>query len=419
MSKIIGLSSLFSLFFLSSQPAIATSTLSSLPHIHSNDLLVAEGVSAQFSDLVNQMEDSPQKVNRLIDLARNKIQQQQIEEAKAYLDQAVVITKSFDDQMIQVDLYTNIAPYYFQINYLDDANALLTLAIELVNSLEDPQTQSELLLEIAFAYQLMGLEQESNQLMSRSQELISQNTFSENTFPFKQTPRELRFGLTGNVNSFRDTTAFLGINAAYYKQWSTDDIYFSGTASVSFDSSRSVNNYRPSGTLTTIYRHHFNEKWNFFADNFTVTNQDLYASRNDTEDLTIITTGIIGAGLNLWRGEKAKEFLDLQVGLGTRYEYDYIEFEERRNQLEPVLSINLIGRGFKLGKATIQNYFLLTPSLRELENTIIASDTRLSVPLSQRWTFSNRLFIRYRTQTIFEANPKVQFFFTTGVDYRF
>ncbi|MGK7932071.1 MAG: DUF481 domain-containing protein [Microcystaceae cyanobacterium] len=433
MASIIWVSCFLSLFALISHQKSAIST-PLLPHLHptstdqvnahnpSDILLIVEETDPQLSDiinLVNQMEDSPAKVNRLVDLARNAIQKRNIESAKEHLEQGVLITESFDNKVIQVDLLTNIAPYYTQINQPDKAHELLTLATKLTNSLEDFQTQSELLLEIALAYQSIGLEYKSQQLMSRSQELITKTAPSVTSFPFEEIPKELRFGLTGNINSFRDTTAFLGINTTYYKQWQTDDIYFDGSASVSFDSSRSVNNYRPSGTIITIYRHHFDEKWNFFTDGFIVTNQDLYSSRNDDEDLTIDVTGVLGAGLNLWRGESAKEFLDLQLGLGSRYEYDYIAFEERRNQVEPILAINLIGRGFKLGNVTLQEVFIISPSLRDPENTIIASDTRLQVPLSQRWSLTNRLFIRYRTQTIFEANPKVQFFFTTGVDYRF
>jgi tetratricopeptide (TPR) repeat protein len=268
MTQFIWISCLFSLFLLSSQQksAIATSSLPSLPstsipQIRSDDLLdrrlIAEETESQLSDifdLINQMDDTPQKVNLLTDLTKNVIKQGELDQAKDLLDQAVLITKGFDNKSVQVDLLTNIAPYYVQINQTEEAKNLLTLAVEITNSIEDPKKQSELLLEIAFAYQTIGLEDDSKQLISRSQDLITKASLPVASFPFKETPRELRFGLTGSVNSFRDTTAFLGIDTNYYKQWPKNDIYFNGMAAVSFDSSRRVNNYRPSGISKGINR---------------------------------------------------------------------------------------------------------------------------------------------------------------------
>ena len=83
------------------------------------------------------------------------------------------------------------------------------------------------------------------------------------------------------------------------------------------------------------------------------TNQNLFSSKNDDEDLVIISELFVGVGLNLWRGDSRGDFFDLQLGIGPRYEYDYIDFEEKRNQIDPALAIILLGRGFTLGEAKL------------------------------------------------------------------
>jgi hypothetical protein len=218
---------------------------------------------------------------------------------------------------------------------------------------------------------------------------------------------------------YRDTTGFLGVNLDYAKQWSEDDIFVDGSIAFDYDSSRSVNNYRPQTFITSVYRKHFNAKWNFFTDFFNSTNQDLYSSKNDDEDLVIVTGIYAGAGLNLWRGDTPSNFLDFQLGIGPRYEYDYIDFELRRNQIDPVLAIIFLGRGFSLGQSTLNHTFAIIPALNNFNNYILQSDTKLSIPLSKRWSFNNRLFARYRNELIFEDNPKVEFFFSTGLEYEF
>ena len=121
----------------------------------------------------------------------------------------------------------------------------------------------------------------------------------------------------------------MGIELNFSKQWSEDDIFVDGNISLDFDSSRTVNTYRPSSLILSVYRNHFNAQWNFFTDLSITTNQDLFSSRNDDEDLTIVGSVYFGAGLNLWRGDLRGEFLDLQLGIGPRYEYDFIDLELR------------------------------------------------------------------------------------------
>ena len=238
-------------------------------------------------------------------------------------------------------------------------------------------------------------------------------------FPFTETRASFKLGFSGWVKSFRKTEALVGFDVDYSKQWSEDDIFVDASYFLDYDSSNLDNNYRPKILNFTFYRHHFNEQWSFVTNFFNSTNQFLFSSRDEDEDL-VITTGLYtGAGLNLWRGDTPSNFLDLQLAVGPSYQYDYIELEERRNQLDPALAIILWGRGFSLGEAKLNGLFAIIPALNDFNDYDILSDTTLSIPLSQKWSFTNRLFLRYRNEKIYEANPKWLFFFTTGLKYEF
>lgn len=49
----------------------------------------------------------------------------------------------------------------------------------------------------------------------------------------------------------------------------------------------------------------------------------VFASQNDDDDLSILGNLLFGGGYNLWRGETPSNSVDLQLGLGGIYEYDF------------------------------------------------------------------------------------------------
>ncbi|MGK7932742.1 MAG: DUF481 domain-containing protein [Microcystaceae cyanobacterium] len=373
----------------------------------------------QILETVDQMEDSQAKAILLNEVSQKYITIGEIEKANQILDQSLMISNNIANPSIRLNLLTKIAEQYAQIDQLEKSKEILQLTSEIANSVEDKLIQGQLLLEIALSYQAIGLEDEAQTLIDQSQTIITEANQPIPDFPFTEMPKELRLGLGANVNSFRDTTAFLGVSTDFYKQWPVQDLSINGSVSISFDDSRSVNNYRPSGLIYANYHRHFNQKWSAIADLFVTTNQNFFSSRNESEDLSIAVSGIVGAGLNLWRGESPREIVDIQFGLGSRYEYDFIDFEERRNQVNPIAAIVLVGRGFQVNNARIEETFAIIPALNDLEDLIVFSDTRVSFPISQRWSYTNRLFIQYRNKPVYEGNPDVEFFFTTGVDYRF
>ncbi|MGD1716524.1 tetratricopeptide repeat protein [Dapis sp. BLCC M172] len=377
-------------------------------------------------ETVNQMDDSQAKAILLNQIALKYIDLGELEQAEEILAKSLAISKNLEEQTVQVNLLTNIAKQYAQIGQLDKAEEILELTVEIANSVEDKLTQGQLLLEIALTYQSLGLEDSSQTLISQSQTLISESqTITEEPppvaeYPFQEEQVEFSLGFAATISSFRDTTWNIGINSNLYKQWSRSDVLINSSVSVSFDSSRAEDEkYRPSSLTAILYRRHFNQDWHFAANLFANTNQELLAAKNDDEDLTVIITPALGVGFNFWRGETAKESWDIQFLFTPRYEYDYIDFEERRNRVDATLAIALIGRDVKIGRATFNQIFVFGQSLRDSENLISTYNTTFSIPISKRWSFTNRLFLRFRNETIFEDNPKWNFYYTTGLDFKF
>ncbi len=374
---------------------------------------------AQTLEMINEIEDSQVKVMLLNDLALSYSKLGEVENAKEILTQSLSITENFEDVTLKITTITEIAHAYYKIGEKEQASKLLENTINSVNKIEDQLLQSQLLLKISLKYGEIGQEETSQMLLSQSQETIIKASQTAIEFPFQQTGSRLNLGLNGNVGSFRDTTARVGVRTNFYQQWPEEDIYLDGNLSVSYDSDRSVNNYRPSSFIKSVYRRHFNPQWNFFTGFFNSTNQDLFASENDSEDLSIISNLIVGAGFNLWRGDSIRQFLDIQLGVGPRYEYEYIDFEKRRDEIDPTVALLLFGRGFAIDSASINQTFAIIPSVDNFNNYNVTSDTELSIPISDRWSLSNRIFFRYRNEVSLEENPNLEFLFTTGVNYRF
>lgn len=369
--------------------------------------------------IINQMEDSHLKVMLLNNLALSYLRAGKINEAKKILKQSLSIIENLEDITLKITGLTNIANNYYQIGNKKKALGILADVRNLVKYIDDEMQQSQWLLNLSFEYAKMKEKDKAESLFSQSQILMAEASQPSPEFPFKETSSNFKLGVTGNINSFRDTTGVLGLDIDYAKQWTTEDILVDGNIYFSYDSSRSVNNYRPGSLMLAVYRHHFDQDWNFFVDFFNSTNESLFSASTNDEDLTIITSLWLGAGLNLWRGDSNQEFLDFQVGVGPRYEYDYIDFEQRKNETSPTLGIIFLGRGFSLGKSKIDQTFAIVPALDDFDDYIMSSNTQLSFPLTDRWSFTNRLFLRYRSEQILENNPRLNVFFSTGIEYDF
>ena len=282
-------------------------------------------------EVINDMESPSVKVMLLNDLALSYAKLGEIEKAKEILEQSLLIVSTFEAIELQVREMTNIAGHYQKIGQTYQAINIVENTNTIINSIDKKLLQEQFLLHLSFKYEELGEIEQSQNLLVQSKNLIAKASQPQANFPFQETPSQFKLGFTGNVKSFRDTTGFFGTNIDYSKQWSEEDVFVEGQVSFSFDSSRTVNNYRPQSFLVAVYRNHFNTDWNFFITFFNSINKTRFSSRNDDEDLTVITGLWLGPALNLWEEGSNEKFLDLQIGIGPRYEYDYIDFETRKN----------------------------------------------------------------------------------------
>ena len=166
-------------------------------------------------------------------------------------------------------------------------------------------------------------------------------------------------------------------------------------------------------------REDVNPQLNFFTNFFTTGNLNIFAASTDDEDLNYIAGFATGIGLNLWRREQQRQILDLQLGLGARYEYADIDFAVLRNRTQPTLNLNLWARGFQLGTAEIDQLFFITLPFDNFEGFFLLSRTKFSFPIGKRLSFDNTIWFRYRNETLIETNPNLEAFFTTGIGLKF
>lgn len=366
--------------------------------------------------LLNELDDNGNKVQILNNIALKYIQIGQPEKATEILEQSFNIILKLTDKNLQVSLLGDLSKYYQLMDNHQEADNILDQSFNIANTIQDPNLRATLIFEIALQYDLIGETKKAEDLFIQTQNLMAE---SRQKFPFREKPRNVQIGLSGSVSSFRDTTAFAGFNLDFYKQWQRHDYWFDGNFFLDYDSSRSINNFRPGGQIASLYRKHYDYEWSLFNFSFATVNNDLFAPKNDDEDITAIVETSVGASYNIWRGRDNQEFWDFQMGMGFRYEYDYIDFELIKNQLEPTIHFGLVGKSIRWGKTKVDQFFTVSTPFRNFNNYIIVSQTRLSIPITKRWSFANRLFIRYRNEKVLEDNPKLQFVFSTGFDYKF
>lgn len=368
---------------------------------------------------VKAMGDSLTKVSALISLSINYDKLNQKNTAKSLLLIALDTATNLPDINSKINALIQVANTYQELDQIAKAKEVLDITVTAVNSIGNQQLQKELLIILALNYGAIGEKMIAQGIFQQSQELARLGTNSQASYPFQELPLKMTIGVSGQVNSYTDTTANLGFTLDLYKQWQESDFWVDSNIYISFDSGRDINNWRPGGLATLNYRSHFNQDWNFFTNLLATTNDDLYSNSNNDEDIEVTATSLAGIGRNLWRGETPESFWDLQVGFGPRYEYRYINFDTVRNNVDPVLGVVLLGRGIEIGSAQLDEVFYIVPALNDIGNFIAGADTILTFPIGDNWAIANRLFIRYTNKVFAVDTPKVKILFSTGIEYSF
>jgi hypothetical protein len=275
-----------------------------------------------------------------------------------------------------------------------------------------------LLLKLGLAGRGLESPQTAAALLAEGQRRL-EPTAPAPSFPFAPAPTELQVGFGLSGASFRDSTAVASINLDLYAQGARRDLDVDLLALAEYDSTRSFNTIRPNGQAFLVFRHHLDRRWNLFFGQLASVNNDTFASRDDDEDLSVLSVSLAGIGLNLWRDANPSSFVEAQLGVGVRYEYEFIDFEQRQNRLDPNLTLLLRAREVPVGKGRINQILALGSLMNEWDNALLWSTTSISFPLSKRWRWKNELVFRYRTEPVDNDDPNLNAIFSTGLTYQF
>ncbi|QEY32690.1 DUF481 domain-containing protein [Synechococcus sp. RSCCF101] len=279
------------------------------------------------------------------------------------------------------------------------------------------EEQAQLLLELSLANQAIGESEVGSEQLATSQALLHQDTTE--AFPFAEQPLDLAVGAGLSGSSFIDTSATLTVSLDGYKQWPRQDLYLTGIYGGGYDSDRDVKRIQPFAESILIYRYHLNPGWHLMAGNLTALNSSTFAAQDDDDDLTLVTQTVAGIGRNLWRGDDPSSFIDLQLGVGPRYDYDSINFEELQNDVKPSLALLLVGRDVPVGAARLSPLLGVASDISDITDTYLLLDTSLRIPITQRLAWDTRAVLRYRSKTVVESNPNVNAIFSTGLRFSF
>ena len=380
-------------------------------------------------DLVMAMADTRPKALLLLDLVETCLAALCGMAPDALLDQAARIVERQEVGDARISDRIRIARLLSQLEQPQRAQQALAMAQRetrlhyAANTKAARTRRAQLLLQISLAYDAIEAPAAADslpaeELLVESRSLL-RDPIGPEPFPFQERRTHLELGLGAGGNSFTDTTVRADFSVDLYKQWPRQDVYLDGLFALDYDSSRSVVNGRPIGIATFIYRHHLSPKWNLFYDHLLAVNSSGFAVGDDDEDLTALTASYAGAGLNLWRGEHPGSFLDLQLGLGPRYEYDYVDFEPRKDKFGVGLGLILVGREIPIGGSKLAILFGAGSYLDDWSDGFALLDTTLDVPLSRRWSWSNSFVLRYRSNTVVEQNPNLNVLFSSGFTFTF
>ncbi|MGA1621340.1 MAG: tetratricopeptide repeat protein, partial [Synechocystis sp.] len=163
-----------------------------------------DGRSATIEDILKNSPDSAFKAQLLVNLALKLAQDGDRQTTLTYLDQATVIGRSLDKTTDKVSTLLLIAKAYHQLEVPDQSQALLQETEQIITQVNPPQ-QPELRLTLALAYGQLG----ATDLAQQTLRAIKPPPAPKPDFPFQtDEPWDGQLGISGQVNSYRDTTAF-------------------------------------------------------------------------------------------------------------------------------------------------------------------------------------------------------------------
>lgn len=387
------------------QPENRVVDLSQIPAPEAEDILRR---SLQLADTIT---NPHQKARLLAQIASQYGQIGQTMPALEILARAVAVANQIDNSLDKAAIFSQIAQQYYRLGEREQAANLFATTVEAANGIEDAAVRGSLLAEIALKYTEMGEYNAAETLLSQSEEAITIAAAPPPPpvlFPFQPIPWTGTIGLGTYFFSGKKTTSIITLDADIERKWPRDQIDIGLRLTNDFDDSRQAPNEEIEfeGRFETEYRHHMTSRWQYFVN---------YAARRDTlEDMNVRTNFYTGPGMNLWRAPNSRT-LDMQLGLGARYE----DSSTRNNDFDvPVAQFRLRYKDIYFKNLKLRQFFTLEIPLNDTSDYYIESNTGVSIPITNGWSFNNAVRFRYSAIPTLD-NPNVRVNWQTGIEYNF
>lgn len=368
--------------------------------------------------VIRRLEDPAQRASLLLDLVEACAGDGCPEPPAQLLEEIEAALQPVEAPAAKVELLLRLSRQQRQLVLHESAAATLARALRLSQGIAG-QEGAALLLRVSLAQAEAGDPEAAALLLAEGTRQLNAATAPAPSFPFAPSPPQVELGFALSGSSFRDAAGMASISLDLYQQGRRQDLDVELTAAAEYDSTRSYNTVRPNGVAVVVFRHHLDRRWNLFFDQLASVNNDTFSSRDDDEDLSLLSVSLAGIGMNLWRGETPSSFLEAQLGVGVRYEYEWIDFQQKLNQVDPNLAFVLRARELSLGAVRWNQILALGSVMNDWSNAFVWSTTSIKLPLGDRWWWNNEFVLRYRTEPVDADDPSVNALFSTGLIYKF
>lgn len=369
-------------------------------------------------EAIRLVNDPGTRASLLLDLIEGCQLGNCLDSLEALLEEVRNSSSEMNDVGQRASLLLRLARLQQQRGDLPEARTLLDQALQAARESAAPAS-AEVMLRIAVALDQAGEREQAAALWRQFGPSRGDLEQQRAEFPFEERPLTGEAGFAVSGDSSSDTTFFASLDLGLYKQWPRHDIELDLLLAADYDDSRDYDFVRPQILEMFVLRHHLDEKFNLFLNQLTSLNMDILSADNDDEGNSLISTTLAGAGVNLWRGDNAASFQEIQLGVGGRYRFDDINLEQSQDQLDLVVGVVYRTREVPIWIAMWDQTLEVVTSPSELGDLSVWSSTRLVFPFTDSWSWSNEFIIRYELQRPNPDYPPMWFQFFTGLTYSF
>ncbi|MDJ0574444.1 MAG: DUF481 domain-containing protein [Xenococcaceae cyanobacterium MO_234.B1] len=366
----------------------------------------SESILSQALEMANSIKDPQRQATVLSDVALQYAAIGQISKAIVILDQALETAQTIEDTPTQISVTGSIAVKYDPIGQGERAAEILSESLAAIKALEDAEIQASLFTEIALKYSQIGRSEQARDLLARSQQAVAKAAVPVPNFPFQPTP--LAGGLTVGTRVFSGLTSenSLDINVNLEQQLPVDSFDIDLSFRTDFDSDRTTDQRQNRYFGSATYLHHFDPRWQYAVRTIFLRDED----ENIFADWGFYT----GPGINLMR-KSPQRTLDFFLGLGAEYE----DLLGNSNDFDfPVIPVGLVYRDLYFGVLQFSQELLYTFPTSDSGDNRLLSRTRLSIPITKRWSLSSLINYIYRGIPPTDK-PGSELNFTTGLTFSF